>query len=434
MKRSTLLILIMLVLWIGMIIRTFFWWTWKKNTKTEVLQQPTSWFIEELTSSWSSDFPPISKSNNNSLKEYTEIKVMMPKYFYNSEWKKFAEDLYSWQKVYMNFIFVDNLNRYRDVLSNKSFSGADLFLYPFDRKDSISIRPFSFQKDIQPEFDNFISPIVTNSNTKFLPFAADPMLMYVLPQYSIQNNFSEILNLVYNREKQSKKPISFPVFFWISHEDYDNQWFLREYQDIVRYSLIHYFTTYRDENSLKNWLENNVFDYYNVNDLNNILKAITAPDCEYFPSICFQLYKFAWIRFWFLSDNDIVNQYFKSKKSDFNQIKKQQLPFSQMETPVRVRWRSMPESLNDTNTINAVYQFLIQYMNSHDDYDLRNSTITVFKNKNNEWYSIINNPFIWIRWYILQTWWDFLKKLKNTKSFRQLLNYEITAWEYLNKT
>ena len=113
----------------------------------------------------------------------------------------------------MNFIFVDNLNRYRDILSDPTFTGADLFLYPYDRKDSIPTRPFSFQKSIQPEFDDFVSSIITETNTTFLPFAADPMMMYTLPEYTSQSNFLQILNLVYNRDKQQKKPMSFPVFF-----------------------------------------------------------------------------------------------------------------------------------------------------------------------------------------------------------------------------
>ena len=117
MKRWTFLMLIMIVLWIWMIIRTFFWWTEKENSN--IIPQQSTWFIEELTSSWASDIPSTIQLNNNTSKEYAEIKVMMPKYFYNSGWKKFAEDLYSWQKVFINFIFIDNINRYRDILSTE---------------------------------------------------------------------------------------------------------------------------------------------------------------------------------------------------------------------------------------------------------------------------------------------------------------------------
>ena len=81
----------------------------------------------------------------------------------------------------INFIFVDNLNRYRDTLSNESFSDAHLALIPYDRKDSIpTTKSFSFQKDIKTEYDNFLSNITSDSKITFLPFSIDPMIMYVL--------------------------------------------------------------------------------------------------------------------------------------------------------------------------------------------------------------------------------------------------------------
>ena len=102
----------------------------------------------------------------------------------------------------MNFIFIDNLNQYRDNLSNKSFNDADLVLFPYDWIESIAIRTFSFQQNISSEFDEFISPIVNDSQTAFLPFAVDPMIMYVSSGYYFQSNFSEISEFIYNRKYQ----------------------------------------------------------------------------------------------------------------------------------------------------------------------------------------------------------------------------------------
>ena len=103
---------------------------------------------------------------------------MMPRYFYNTEWKRFAQDLFDDKKVYMNFIFVDDLNQYRDLLYTKDFSGADLFLFPYDWNEKISTRSFSAQQSIQQYFDPFLSNITASNQTTFLPFAADPMIMY----------------------------------------------------------------------------------------------------------------------------------------------------------------------------------------------------------------------------------------------------------------
>jgi hypothetical protein len=104
----------------------------------------------------------------------------MPKYFYNSGWKKFAQDLYNESSIYMNFIFIDDLNTYRNRLYDTNFSDADLFLYPYDRNEKISIKSFSSEQNIQPFFDELLHPILSNK-ISFVPFSADPMVIYTLP-------------------------------------------------------------------------------------------------------------------------------------------------------------------------------------------------------------------------------------------------------------
>lgn len=430
MKKESFFILAIIVLGMGMIIRVFFWWWWNNDTNPQIQDNPPT-FTDQLTwdnNTWDNQDPDPTLQQN-SEKEYTEIRVMMPKYFYTAWRKSFAQDLYNTQKVYMNFTFVDDLNQYRDNLSNKNFNDADLILFPYDWIESIAIRPFSFQQSIKWEFDEFVAPIVNDSQTAFLPFSADPMIMYVLSGYYFQSNFSEISEFIYNRE--SKKPRSFPVFFGLLDEDYYNEWLTREYQDIVRYALMHYFTTYRDSNSLGKWIDSNVFESYNLSNMKNIANALSnTPNCAYFPAICTQIYNFVAVRFGFLSDADIVKQYFSRKKSDFDTISQKNMPFSMIETPVRVRWWAIPKSLTDSYTVNAVYKFLGQYMTNHSEYSLWNSTLSVFTFK---WDELMNNPYIWERWYIMKTWGNYIKLLRNMKSFWQLLNYEISAKDYIKR-
>lgn len=425
----------MIVWWLGLVIWSFFGWSSDKTqiTESDIPQSSDTWFVDTLTNTWNIEevTPSANIEENIPQKDYTEIRLMMPKYFYTPERKDFAKDLYSWDKVHINFIFVDNLNQYRDNISNDNFSDADIILFPYDWNESIKIQTFSFQKSLKPAFDDFVINIIEDGDTSFLPFAADPMIMYILSGYTL-DNFSNITDFAYDREPQ--KPMSFPVFFWITDEDYYNKWFSREYQDIMRYSLVHYFTTYRNKSNeqlLSARINSNTFENYNVSNLNTILNKINIPECKHFPSICFQLYDLVWLRFWFLSDIDIVETYFQAKKSKFTELQKQIFPFSETEVPVRIRWRAIPKSLEDTDTINAVYRFLVKYMNSHNKYNLRNSTIPVFNSE--EWKSIIDNPYIWFRWYVLTTWWNFVEKLKSIRSFRQLLNYEISAEQYLKR-
>ena len=388
--------------------------------------------IQEITTTWNN---PTSWWNNSEIisidnkielpDEILEIRVMMPRYFYTAGWKNFAQDLYTQQKIYINFKFIDNLNVYKSFVYNKSFDQADLILIPYDRIEDTPNRTFTFQQKLDSVFDQLISPIIWSNNIAFLPFAADPVVMYTLKWYEPPSTFWGFFDFISNWDP--KNPLYFPIFFWITSEDYDREWFLREYQDIIRYALMHYFTTYRDVNTLEKWIDSNVFQNYNLNDLNTILKAISAPACEDFPSICFQLYNFVAIRFWFLSDADVVRQYFSTKKSEFGSTSKEPILFSTLESPVRVRWRTIPASLQDVKTINWVYAFLVYYMNNHDKYNLRSSTLSVFK-----WDTrLFDNAYIWLRWYILTTGWDYINDSINRKNFWKLIEYQISAKDYL---
>ena len=428
-----------MVWWLTMIIRSFFGWGRNRNNQNIQPHSSDTWFVNTLIETWNTeDIPSIAKEEetNTPEKDYTEIKVMMPKYFYTTWRENFKDELYNKEKVLINFIFIDNLNSYRNNLSDQNFSEADIFLFPYDWHELVSTQSFSFQKSLKPVFDDLLSPIIQDVNTSFLPFAVDPMIIYTTSESTL-NDFSQISEFI--NQRSSRKPMSFPIFFGITDEDYYNKWFLREYRDIVRYALLHYFSTYNDNenlttridiNNITIWANGNQFENYNVTNLNTISNLITAPECKYFPSVCFQLYNFVWLRFGFLSDIDVIKTYFQSSESKLSQIKRQSLPFSKIETPVRVWWRSIPNSLEDIDTINAVYRFLVLYMNSHNEYNLRNSTLSPFKNDSA---SIIDNTFIWFRWYILNTWWNYVENLRNTRTFWQLLDYEITAEEYLKK-
>lgn len=420
-----------MVWWFGLVIRSFFG-GWKKESNpadTQIPQSSDTWFVNDLINTWSIDDSTTTteETTNTPENDYTEINVIMPKYF-NSNWRQdFANDLYNNNKIILNFMYIDDLNLYRNNLSNNNFAEADIFLFPYDWNDFVATQSFSFQKSLEPAFDEFVFDIVKNTDISFLPFAADPMIMYILSGYNL-NNFSDILNFVDNRA--SRNHIAFPIFYWISDEDYYGKWFSREYKDIMWYSLLHFFSTYPDkDNLLSTRIDSNTLENYNVSNLNTILSKINISECKYFPSICFQLYNFVWLRFWFLSDIDIVKTYFSEREPKFYEIKKQNVPFSEYEVPVRIRWRAIPESLTDINKINAVYRFLVQYMNWHNKYDLRNSTLPVFKSE--EWYSIIDNSFIGFRWYVLSTWWNFVKNLLSTRDFRQLIDYEISPKDYL---
>ncbi len=418
-----------MIAWIAMIVWSFFGWNSSQPERTNIPQYETSWFVEELINTWNDidSWSIQSDTINTDTKDYIEIRVMMPKYFYNSGWKNFAQDLYSDKKIYMKFIFVDDLNIYRDKLSDLNFSEADLFLFPYDWHEKVSTRTFNPQQTLQSYFDELLTPITQTSQVWFLPFAADPMIMYAMTWYTSTNSFYEISEYVLDRNPV--RPLSFPLFFGIDSQDFYDKWFKWEYQDIVRYALLHYFQINKDSRDLQTRIDSNALQKYNIHDLNMISNIISAPECKYFPSLCFQVYNYVWVRFWFLSDYDVIAQYLPNKKSKFSSIKKFNMPFYQLESPVRIRWRWIRSSLDNPKTINAIYLLYKQYMDNYKNYDLWKSTLSVFKN--DEWIWLVNNQYIWSKWYILQSWWDYITTLKWINKFWELIEYQISAYEYL---
>ena len=412
-----------MVLWIWMVIWTFFGWSWGWDGKN-IPQDVSTWFVDIINDTGGVSDVQLDDSQGNG---YIQINVMMPKYFYNSGWKKFAQDLYESLNIYMNFVFVDNLNSYRDQLYDSNFSGADLFLYPYDWNEKVSIRAFSAEQNMQPYFDELLSSILRSDRLSFVPFAADPMVTYVYSGLSAYD-FHEISELVFNWEPIN--PLSFPLFFGINIEDLDDSWFVWEYQDIVRYALLHYFKENNDSINLDLWINSNVLEKYNIPDLRTISNAISAPECKAFPSLCFQLYNFVWVRFWFLSDRDVVNTYFTWKKANLDKLTVSPVPFSQLESPVRIRWWWIRGSLDDKKKINAIYKLIEQYMTNHSQYNLRNSTLPVFRSIG-EWNWLWDNEYIWLRWYVLQAGWDYVNSLRSMTRFKELLWHDITAKEYL---
>ena len=433
-----------MIVWIWMIIRTFFGWNWDK----EIIYDENTWFIEKITNTWDQTTTwnlteiDITSPENPSQNGRTEIRVIMPRYFYTSGWKNFAEDLYNDQNVYINFIFRNDLNVYRDEISNNNFSIADLMLFPYDWNEMVDTKTFKPWSGFWSNFDPFVAKIFSEkSSFSFRPFAADPMVLYASVSPA-PRDFRDISDLIYDRNPTVQ--LAFPVFFGILNDDYSNEWFQWEYQDIMRYALMHYFKKYGDSPSLLKRIDINVFENsseirnYNLSDLNYILGIIDTPECRYFPAICFQIWNFVGVRFWFLSDADIVKRYFANKQSNFDNLAKTTVPFFWFESPVRLRWRWVSNKIEDPAVLQAIQTFMAKFINSHDQYKLRSSTLSVFNseegNSIEKGNSLRNNHYIWSRWYILETWWDYINTIRNTSSFWQLLWHEISAETYLTRS
>ena len=105
MKKESFFVLAIIVFWIGACIWAMFWWSSSKKDMEINNTSSWTWFTKELLETWNNK-PDNSLNNswnseinsNSNEKKYFEIKVLMPRYFYNAWRKSFAEDLYEEQK------------------------------------------------------------------------------------------------------------------------------------------------------------------------------------------------------------------------------------------------------------------------------------------------------------------------------------------------
>lgn len=440
--KKKLWIFILIILWAGLSIRSLFWSQNKENnnsskqdnsiitnkTKTDKENQNNSDSISDILKDLENKWNKNLTWNHKTEDKYTEINILIPEYFYNTELQKFSEDLYKEQNIYSKFQFLNNIQEYKDTIINHKYKNIDLILLPYERVNSKDFRNFEFTSSIASAFDPFIFDIVKEDRINFLPYSADPMITYSLSGILEESSFSNIYKSINNRTPS--KAMSLPLFFGLTDDDYSNKGFNREYKDELRNNLMKFFEKYKDSNALELRINSNESRTYNLKDISTITDIIypQVPYCSDFPSICLQLYKFIGIRFWFLSDWDIVDKYFNTKNIDFSEITKMEMPFYWIYNPVRIRGRSIPKEQTNDKIINATYMFLWKYMNDHNKYNLQKHTLPVFADSTDK---LENSIFVWNKWEIIYSNWYYIKELQWNKKFWELLENQISAKEYL---
>lgn len=208
-------------------------------------------------------------------------------------------------------------------------TGADIILMNNDElvDNSEYIGSFGFSQDISSLFPYVFNDYLHNSDYTFVPFAIDPMVTYA--KQAINGNlqaleWDEIINgITTNIESDPRKlAIQMPILFGISSLDIqllkNNKEAYLGYTDILkniilqssnRSELIDIIKSFSDSR-----LEEKLWDYAKYKRI--LSKLIERnPKCEYYPSLCFINYKLTNFGFGYLSDLDVLNNYFQ--KSDY---------------------------------------------------------------------------------------------------------------------
>lgn len=286
---------------------------------------------------------------------------MIPKYIYNSGFESLKELFKNEKNIILQFHFQDSAAEYYEELFTKdSFSGIDLALIPYDRTARLSIKAFAFRESISPFFLPIVEEITNKEQISLLPFALDPLGIYTYSGTIKESSFSSLAEYVLTRDQ--KKPYSFPIFLGAKRQDSATAFSQAfEYQSLIWQTMLNYAERYNDNSALQSWIDINILQQYVPENIKTILEILSpqVPHCSEFPSLCLLLYRFTDGRFGFLSDLDIITHFFANKSAETKNLTFSPLPFSSLQSPLRLRGRVIPNQV--INQGNA-YLFLQEYM------------------------------------------------------------------------
>lgn len=355
--------------------------------------------------------------------EPQELNILIPKYIYNSGFESLKELFKNEKNIILQFHFQDSAAEYYEELFTKdSFSGIDLALIPYDRTARLSIKAFAFRESISPFFLPIVEEITNKEQISLLPFALDPLGIYTYSGTIKESSFSSLAEYVLTRDQ--KKPYSFPIFLGAKRQDSATAFSQAfEYQSLIWQTMLNYAERYNDNSALQSWIDINILQQYVPENIKTILEILSpqVPHCSEFPSLCLLLYRFTDGRFGFLSDLDIITHFFANKSAETKNLTFSPLPFSSLQSPLRLRGRVIPNQV--INQGNA-YLFLQEYMTlwSRGALDLWGNTISAFSGTEQS-FTASN--------FILEEGETFLFQQQNHREFWQLLDFELSAKDYL---
>lgn len=316
--------------------------TWKvivdqKQTSGNMVVWVATWNV----SSWTITKAKIPKT----------LIVAMPIWLFNEPWRRPIINKLNQQSITLQIItntWNQPYNNFVSDLLSGGATGADLILLNHDQLDVYGkyAGSFGFSQDISGLFPYVFFDYLKRTDFTFFPFAIDPLVTFAkkpLDGNTQTLDWSDIVNgITTSTEEDTRKlAVQIPILFGISSLDIQLIKNKKEafigYTDILknilfqssnRSELIDMIKQFSDERLE----EYKLWDYAKYRRIADKLIE-RNPKCEHYPQLCFMYYKLTSFSFWYLSDLDVLNNYFE--KSDYTVYN---FPNSSSVYPVRLRW------------------------------------------------------------------------------------------------
>ncbi len=345
----------------------------KKLTEQTQKQQEIIQEYQELVNNPSEIF---LVEKNNSLATTWTLKIFMPKFLFNTGFADIDHRLKE-KDITLNFEHIDNFSSYKELIQS-GLNNGDIYLLPSNRLVWLELETINIWENPKVYFHNMFNNLVTIDQNKFIPYSIDPIITLTKINVNIASSRKDIFTHTTLR-KQDRK-YNMPLIRWIWKNDIRLlerlSWPFENYFDIL-YIHLKQIKKNNDVSELKNMLDTEKIslDYkYNFATFKQLYETIEKrnSDCILFPAICLMSYNFGDIKFWFLSDLDILETYFSSNKNLFKINE-----FSNSKSSYPAKWWVFVVAKWNEN-INLANEFFVEYIRQWVENNtwLRNNTLS----------------------------------------------------------
>ena len=368
-----------------------------KNTKQ--LQKANEEKIQELQNEYNelvdTYIPTITDTPvENNLPTTGSIKVVIP-WFLENQWFTTISENLKQDDINVSFETIDSYSKYETEIKT-NLKNYDIALIPINRLVWLETDSITLWENIKPYFIQLFN--LDSTTNPAIPYSIDPVITLYQNSVPEQNTREKLFS--YALTWKSQKKYAMPILRWFDDltlnlieskkspfENYIELLFLQLKQ----------IKNDNDNSELSNMLNtNNIalktkYTYQNLNTILNILKNGNE-SCSTYPALCTIKYWYVDIKFWFLSDLDILAKYFPGNYNLYA------WSFTNSENNYPVKWRVfvVPKWNQNTNLTN---RFFSEYISQSIDWNdtFRNNTLSAITNiydqqkQKNNFKNIISN-------------------------------------------
>ncbi len=309
--------------------------------------------------------PEIQKN----LAKTWDLTIILPSFFWNAGFDKIVQELNN-KEIKINFEYIESISKYRkDILSGLKID--IVYLLPTNRIKGMELEIISINENPKVYFHSIFNNLLWINDNTIIPYSIDPAITLRKNGINIWNNRESLLT--FSAIWVQNKVHSMPILWGIGKNDIR---FLERWEEpFVNYFDILFLNLEQIKENhnvaeLKNMLdvEKLSLDYsYNFAKLKLLYESISKKNenCKTFPAICLMSYNFWDIKFWFLSDLDILEKYFTNNKNSFEISN-----FNNTITSYPVKWRVfvVPKWSEKINLANEFFkEYLKEWVNGNEN-------------------------------------------------------------------